>query len=185
MLKTNGVSMEFAVAPMLRTAFANEHPINSHPWPLVPNRRTLIFIRCDRERWAWSALYDILCPCADEGLLQYVSSGKTQLTRCVNESSSFIRELTRSGRTRPLVEEVFSEGLFSFSRDTLRQQSRAWYSAWKEELATKGEPHQECLDEWITMFDEAGDAPWGRDDAWTPIWKASPSRLLYAPQHLL
>ena len=92
--------------------------------------------------------------------------------------------INRAGRPRSLVEEVFSEGIFAYSRTILRQHPHQLYKKWKNELARRGDEggHQACLDEWAILFDEPGDDPWGRDaTTGVPIWKASPSRLLYAP----
>lgn len=179
MLKTNSVSTKTA-SIMIETALRNQHDVDSHWWPPW-QARTLIFVRCN-PRWAWSPLYHRLCPCSDVSL-QWQVSRKEQIFHCLDAAAAaapLSSRTTRSGRPRPLVEEVFSEGLFAFSRAALYQQPRTFYTDWAREMAERGENHQYCLDEWITMFDEAGDAPWGRDNTSNvPVWKASPSRLIY------
>ena len=149
----------------LNSAIAGDHDIDSHPW-WKPAPRSLIRIWCD-PRWAEhaSGLYDLLCPCSDASL-SFVFLGRTQHISCVDPpggttrshshrqhgglnsastSASMASPIFRHPRTnkpRPLVEEVFSEGIFSFSRRALLQQPRTVYSAWRHELATNGEDHQ-------------------------------------------
>ena len=176
MLKTNLVGSSTA-AFMIQTALRNEHDVDSHWWPPWQGR-TLVFVRC-HPRWAWSVLYRQLCPCADHDL-RYTASNRQYLLQCVDDDGLTRQKTSRSGLSPPLVTEVFSEGLFAFSRSMLRQQPREYYERWKRDLFDHGESHQPCLDEWVTMFDEPGDAPWGRDNFGVPVWKASPSRLLYA-----
>jgi hypothetical protein len=200
--KTNFVSTT-TVDFMIKTATSNMHHVDSYPWPEWQGR-TLTKVRC-HPRWAWSPLYRQLCPCPCQSspcvdgparcTTRYQGNQWDTYHGCIfNCRSKLIHQIVdwmqddehinRAGRPRSLVEEVFSEGIFAYSRTILRQHPHHLYKAWKHELAQRGDEggHQECLDEWATLFDEPGDDPWGRDaTTGVPVWKASPSRLLYAP----
>ena len=174
LLKTNQV-LPGVVAFLINNAKSLAHELDSHPWYRIAPR-TLLVVRCDPRWEELTPLYSVLCPCANEQL-HFLVSKITHHIYCLRSSGAVH---PRTGKQRPLVEEIFSEGLFGFSRRILQQQPRNVYRDWRRELDTNGEPHQECLDEWITMFDEPWDAPWGRESAsGVPVWKASPSRLRY------
>ncbi len=180
LVKTNQVRAE-QVRFLLQTARDHTNDVDSHPWFKL-NPRSFIVVRCD-ARWAAlaTALYQLLCPCADEQLdfeIGRVRHKRTNFVKCSTPVGHDQRH-PRSRRLRPLVEEFFSEGLFGFARCTLRQHPRHVYRRWHQALEAQGEAHAECLDEWITMFDEDGDAPHGRDGDGIPVWRSSPSRLRY------
>jgi hypothetical protein len=169
LLKTHLVSVRTADF-MIETATRNLHDVDAHPWPEW-QARTLTYVRC-HSRWAWSPLYQQLCPCADAALQWLSARGCTwrcssklleQTVRCEDAPNGQLGEYAhRADRPRPLVEEIFGEGLFAFSRAALRQHPRRLYQGWKREHAENGENHAPCIEEWVTLFDEPGDAPWGR-----------------------
>ena len=159
--KTNMVSTK-TVDFMVETATRNMHHVDSYPWPEWQGR-TLTKVRC-HPRWAWSALYRQLCPCPCQSSpcvegparcttrLQWetdhgcIFNCRSKLTAQIVDWVQDEEHINRAGRPRSLVEEVFSEGIFAYSRTILRQHPHQLYKKWKNELARRGDEggHQAC-----------------------------------------